>query len=110
MAYLKANEQTIRINVLDAESKNLIQKDFSIYLGERQGGFSYHQSLQGGTGLVTQSYITASATVTYSLSAEQVAAFGYDINSLTGNVISAGTDESGMPYLPWVVNFYLRKI
>ncbi len=107
MIYPNVNEQTIRVNIFDADTKELIQKDFSTYRGEQQGGVILYQTfIHAGSGDI----VTTRGSLNFSLVAEQVASYGYDINSLTGDDIAPIPDAAGIPFYPWVVNMYLRKL
>lgn len=112
MAYM-IQEQKIQINILDADTNQIIQKNF---LRDTEGSFvEYHlvEVFKDGTGYATVGYAFQNehyeATIKFIES--QITAIGYDYNSITGNVISPVLDpDTGFYLYPWVVNVYMRKL
>jgi len=106
------NSQNVTVNVLDADTKELIQENFVIFTGTSYPNFRNYVSIKGGTGVLTliaTQYITNEYTI--QLDEAQITSFGYNYNSIEGNVITSNVDSvSGVSFYPWVVNIYMRKL
>jgi len=106
-------EQKIRVNILDAETKQIIQKNFVLDTKELFVNSNFGALLKGGTGVVSMrsTPIHASVEETLELVESPVIALEYDYSSITGNVISTTYDpESGFYFYPFVVNIYMSKL
>lgn len=101
--------QDVRINVLDADTKQLIQKDIFIDKGlYSPTPYNEYHCLQAGTGIQK---LDVRGTITIEFVEEQITALGYNYNSIEGNVIAIVADPlTNAPMYPWVVNVYMRKL
>jgi len=121
--YKVASSQKVQINVLDADTKQLIREDFYIshghlFMGEGSSrpmplicemmdhGISYTTF---GQYELLPDYGDRQKTIEFVES--QVTALGYDYNSITGNVINLIHDpKTDMYFYPWIVNVYMSKL
>ncbi|HCO67318.1 MAG TPA: hypothetical protein DIT04_06125 [Dysgonomonas sp.] len=107
------NDQKIRVNILDADTNQIIQRNI---LTDSHAGFPGGPLVgifHNGTADITIPYVGGDREGTYTIDfvQSQIASLGYDYSSITGNIFKSSYDSEVDLYLfPWVVNIYMRKL
>lgn len=120
---IKALEnQRIQINVIDVDSKQIINEPFLIYKGVNSDlpGVSadVYMVIKDGSyfmdinGLIYGDYLSGYfSEITFDFVESQITALGYDFNSISGNIIKPIYDPKTELYCyPWIVNIYMKKL
>jgi len=104
-------KQKIQVNVLDAATKQLIRENFLIDEGYVYGIGQTYFLMENGVLFAERTNIFQSYETAFNFVESQVTAFGYNYNSITGNVIEPILDSATELYMyPSVVNIYMSKL
>lgn len=111
MYYVFTN-QRIQLNVVDADTKQVIQKNILRDLRSGIPGGSLVSLFKDGIDFMEcVAASDAESELTIHFIESQITALGYNFNSITGNVITSTYDpESGLYLYPWIVNIYMSKL
>lgn len=107
--------QEVLIYVVDADTKQLISKNFKYNCWTNQkddDGFIYCYIMFGGIlNYKNMSTYGSPSPVLFNFEESQVTEFGYDFSSITGNVIEATYDSELDGYIyPSVAIIYMSKL
>lgn len=103
------NNQTVQVNVLDADTEKPIDKNISFLMQVKYPHIHAYESAIGGSCKLNLD-ISSAHPIRLTLVDSQIAALGYDIRSVRGSTIVPVIDPvTGIPYLPRIINIYIRK-
>lgn len=107
----KLNSHAVGISIIDADTRQIITKDFYLKTADSRVGEICSTIIKHGKDTRTLTASTEMETCTFSLLESQVRHYGYDINSISGNVISVTLEPvSGIPFYPTSVDIILKKL
>jgi len=109
----RINYQNVNVNILDADTREVIQHDFQVYIYPIDGG--HYRTIRGGCDTLSNLPVKETSFVNFGFLPDQVIASGYDPASIQGYLVDVTSFDSGqgtgyLYTMPRVVNITMRKL